>query len=150
MIGLTVGMNNQLAVLTFRVGDQTFALPIDYVVEVMAMVESDSINGAKPGIIGIVNRHGTPMPLLDLRIILGKDSSAQVDASTLFIVVQDRARYAGLIVDEIYQVDYVAGVKPPPQGIRFIQGIASDHQSMVQVIAVAAVLADYLPDEVEV
>jgi chemotaxis signal transduction protein len=143
-------MNDLIPVLTFRLDDQTYALHIDYVVEVMAMVTVQSVAGARPEVLGMVNRHGVPMILLDMRLALGKQAAGTIDASTLFVVVMQGDRYAGLVVDEIYQVDYLQQLSPAPQGAHLIFGIASDHDSMVQLIAVDAVLAAYLPGKVEV
>lgn len=142
-------MSDRLPVLTFRLADQTYAISIDHVVEVMAMVTVQTVAGALPEVLGMVNRHGMPMLLLDMRRVLGKPITAPIDASTLFIVVNSGEQHAGLVVDEIYQVDYLPSLSPAPGGARFIAGIASDHDSMVQVIAVRGLLAAYLPSQVE-
>src|SRR5688500_12439522 len=97
---MTVKMTNDLAVLTFRLGDQQYALPIDDVVEVAAMVELTRISGVRPEILGMINRRGTPMLLLDLRAVLGQDAPP-VDVSTLFIVTVHNEQPVGLVVDEI-------------------------------------------------
>jgi purine-binding chemotaxis protein CheW len=54
-------------VLTFTLGDGIYALPIEEVIEVAAMVELIPLADAPPEILGMVNRHGEIMPVLDLR-----------------------------------------------------------------------------------
>jgi purine-binding chemotaxis protein CheW len=133
------------AFLTFRLAQQEYALPIDDVVEVAVMVEITRLAGAPPVMLGVVNRHGTPVPLLDLRLILEQPAAA-INISTLFIVAQHQGKWVGLVVDEVLQVEYAA---PSAMGnTRYIERIISQDRRLIQVISLEAVLTAHLPDGV--
>jgi chemotaxis signal transduction protein len=140
---------NDLPVLTFRLGTQHYALPIEDVVEVAVMVELTHVSGVRPEILGMVNRHGVPMLLLDIRPIFGQDAPP-VDASTLFVVTVYNGQLAGLVVDEIQQVDYLPAKSLSQNAAAYIRGVISHRSRLMQVLAIEPLLAAYLPGEIEV
>lgn len=145
---MTVTTNNVThSILTFRLGQQDYGLMINEVVEVAAMVEVTKIAGAPPALLGVVNRHGVPIPLLDLRIVLGQPS-ASVGISTLFIVAQFAGKLFGLVVDEVLQVEYAGNQSAG--NTRYIEAIVSQNQRLIQVISLRSVLTAVLPGEIEV
>jgi purine-binding chemotaxis protein CheW len=143
---MTAMMTNDLAVLTFRLGNQQYALPIDDVVEVAVMVELTRLSGVRPEILGMINRHGVPLLLLDLRAVFGQENPL-VDASTLFIVTTDskEAKLVGLVVDEIQQVEYLPSHAPTTTNTaQYIRSVVSHRSRLMQIIAVDSLLASYL------
>lgn len=142
---------NGVPYLTFRLGGQEYALAIPHVIEVAAMVERTRIAGAAPELLGIVNRHGTPMPLLDLRLILDQPA-VPVSISTFFIVAQFRDKSVGLVVDEVLQVEYAAHWEAG--ATRYIEGIISQNGRLIQVVSLGTVLTahlsgEHMPGEIE-
>lgn len=123
-------------ILTFIIGEQTYALPIADVVEVVAMVALTPSTDPRPELLGFANRHGHPLPVLDLRPMLGYESKP-VDAETLFIVVRQAAHLVGLVVDEVQQVAYI------PKAQNSVRGIISYKNRLVQVLALNTLLAAY-------
>lgn len=140
---------SRMPFLVLRLGDQLYALAIDDVIEVSALVEMQSVASEQPALLGIVNRRGAPLPLLDLRMIFGKPADT-LDASTLFVVVQCRGQQTGLVVDEVRQVIYASQISAPPQGLRFVGGLVSTEMGLLQLIRVMPLVAEYLPGEIEV
>ena len=158
-------------VLTFRLGGQCYALLIEDVVEVAAMVRLVTVVDAPLEVLGVANRHGAIVPVIDLRrvmrslrekgplpTILDARMLVKDSAPELFIVVQSsgRRRMAGLVVDEVMQVEYVdlAGQQVAPGNGRFVQGIIThnvgvgvgDGDELVQILALSPLLAAFLPD----
>jgi chemotaxis signal transduction protein len=133
--------SDPLPMLTFRLGDQQYALPIDEVVEVASMVELTILPDSATGMLGIANRHGAMLPILDLRQILEQEATS-IDSSTLFVVVTHGEGVAGLVVDEVHQVEYVdPGAKQSvPAAGRFIRDIVSHKGQLVQLISVPQLL----------
>lgn len=138
--------NEPLAVLTFRIADQHYALPIPVVVEVTAMVALITPPESTPVIVGIANRHGEALPMLDLRRVFGSES-VQIDASTLFVVAQHEETQVGLIVDEVERVDYLPENALKHTAGNYIRGIISHKSKLIQLIALQPLLEAYLPDE---
>lgn len=141
---MTMTTTNDLAVLTFRLGSQQYALPIDEVVEVAVMVERTQLSGVRPEILGVINRHGEPLLLLDLRAVFGHEAPT-VDASTLFIVTKHNAKLVGLVVDEIQQVEYLP-VKSLSSNTtaQYIRGVISHRSRLMQIVAMEPLLTAYL------
>lgn len=137
---------SQTAILTFSLGSQLYALPIEDVIEVAAMVERVILPDAAPEILGVVNRRGAVLPLLDLRRVF-RQEAAPVSSSTLFIVAAHQARLAGLVVDEVRQVEYVAPAQNAPTAGKYIRGIISHKQQLIQVISLPSILAAFLDHE---
>lgn len=142
-------MSDRIPVLTFRLGEQDYALQIADVVEVAAIVELMQVAGMPDAILGIANRHGTPLPIIDLRRIFTK-TIPTVDSNTLFIVVQAGERKAGLVVDEVYQVDYTASdqLQTSHTAGKLIHSIMSNRGNLAQVIAVSPLLDTYLNEQI--
>lgn len=142
---MTDSTPNAVPVLTFRLDQQEYALPVDEVVEVAALVELTQVNGAAPALLGVANRHGTVLPLLDLRRVLGAPDS-ELDVTTLFIVGQHDDHILGLVVDEVQQVEFVplAPKHKSSTSGKHIRGIISYKQRMLQIIDLASLINEYL------
>ena len=136
-----------LPVLTISLGSQPYALDIEEVVEVASMVELASVPDSPPEMLGIANRHGAALPVFDMRRLFGQPA-APVDASTLFIVVRYEGQTAGLVVDEVHQVEYIqlGDVRPLPTAGKYIRDIVSHKGKLVQIIALPQLLSALMPE----
>src|SRR3954449_11063023 len=74
----------RLPLLTFRLGEGRYALLIEDVVEVAAMVDMLSLPTERTEILGYINRRGSILPLVDLRRVF-KQPSAPINSATVFI-----------------------------------------------------------------
>lgn len=131
-------------VLVFRVREHTYGLMIADVVEVAAMVEVIPLPGAAPGVLGMVNRHGALLPLLDLRMVFDH-VTMPVDANTFFIVVEQQGQRCGLVVDAVDVVRYVPSTafQPVPEN-RFVRAMVQHEGQVWQMIDVQPLLARVL------
>lgn len=138
----------RLAFLTFSLGTQRYALPIEDVVEVAAMVELVQVAGATPELLGLANRHGQVLPVLDLRPIM-RQGRSQISASTLFVVAAHGDQYVGLVVDEVQQVVYFNMTQLVHASTRekYIRGIIPYEDQLIQVIALPPLLTLFLPGD---
>ena len=141
---MNVNKRQQLAILTFRLANQYYALPIMNVLEVAAMMSLTKIPNAPEELLGIANRHGEVLPMLDLRIAFSLEA-APIDLSTLFIVAQSDDLRVGLIVDEIFQVKYIdqRAIQEAHGAGDYISHIISDNQTLYQQMTLQALLEDY-------
>lgn len=135
------------ALLTFRLGTQDYALPIEVVVEVAAMVALTTVPGAPAALMGFANRHGEALPVVDVRQLIGL-SPHTVTANTLFIVVELAGQRAGLVVDEVYQVKYWRHETAHlARGAgQFIEFIISEGANVLQIMALEPLLTAVLPE----
>ncbi len=141
-------------VLVCVVGEQRYAITVADILEVAALVRYTPLPDAPPEVVGIVNRHGEAMPLLDLRRCFGLEAGP-LDLTTLFVVVQAEGMTAGLIVDD---VEGVTDLPPqvfslPVNSGPYIQGMTVVAEKPLPVLEVSALLRAFapseLPDEVE-
>jgi chemotaxis signal transduction protein len=140
-----------IAVVCFELCHQRYAVEVDDVVEVAAMVEAAPLGDDKSAVLhGVVIRHGEPLILLDLRRLMGCDE-AVIDLSTLFIVVKPGKELVGFIVDRVQGVIYFLqdDMRPIHDGKGFIRGVVAQDGVLVKWLDVAQILADTLPDDVE-
>jgi purine-binding chemotaxis protein CheW len=135
----------RLPILTFSLGDHLYALLIEDVVEVNAMVEITPLPDAPPEVLGIVNRHGKMLPLLDLRLVF-KQPAPPVTSGTLFIVAAGGSQHIGLVVDEVHQVEYVDALRlgDAPTTARYLHGIIGHEASLIPILALPALLAAFV------
>lgn len=135
-------------VLVCALCDQKYALPITYVVEVAAMVESAQINDdhTSPALYGVVIRRGAPMLLIDLRRVFGC-AAAPVDLDTLFVVVRYGKEVVGFIVDHVQGVVYFAEelLREVSRGSGYVRGVTTHKDEVVQWLNIPAILQDTLP-----
>jgi chemotaxis signal transduction protein len=136
---------SQIALLSFRLAKQLYCLPIANVVEVAAMISIESLPDAPDALLGVANRHGEILPMLDLRLAF-KTELSPISSSTLFIVAEYRGQMLGLVVDEIQQVLYVnpKALKPAGSTSRFMSHLLNFENRLYQQIDVKALLAAYL------
>jgi chemotaxis-related protein WspB len=61
--------------IMFQLGTDRYAIEADQVVEVLPLVHTKQVPHSPPGIVGIFDYHGEPVPLLDLsELALGRPS----------------------------------------------------------------------------
>ena len=121
--------------VTFRLGQQTYALPIESVVQIIPMITITSIPQVNHTVEGAINVRGTAVPVVNLRRHLGLRKTA-LRLHTPILLVQNGQGMVGLIVDKVIEVlslpaDEVAdfadflpgrlGVVPILQGLAYIQ-----------------------------
>ena len=138
---------DQIPILTFMLGDKRYALLIDYVVEVAAMVQYSTVSDSIPALLGLINRHGQVMPLIDLRIVFGFETPP-LDTNVLFIVAQHNTILVGLVVDAVNQVEYIhqSDLRVAPGGGRWVEQVASYQDDLLQIISLPAVITHLLPE----
>ena len=127
--------------LICQMAQQRYALRLPHVVEVSAMVTVTILPDSHPALLGMANRRGAPLPIYDLRRVFGF-ARAAIDVNTLFIVVQADDWRAGLVVDDVFQVQYVQAdaVQATQSGGRWISHVISTGEHLYQVLDVATLL----------
>ena len=138
-------MSERVPVLAFQVRQRTYALTVTDVVEVAAMVEWLPLPDAPLGVLGLVNRHGEMLPLLDLRQLL-YGQAAFVDDSTFFIVVERDGQRLGVVVDAVDTVKYVPAdaFQPVPEN-RYVRAVVQHEHAFLQVLNTSTLFACIAP-----
>jgi purine-binding chemotaxis protein CheW len=148
--------------LTFKLGEELFAVDILRVQEIRGWSEVTRIPRAPSHVLGVLNLRGSIVPIIDLRLRFGLER-AEFTALTVIIVLsvptESSTRELGLVVDSVSDV---VGMRPedlrelPDLGNRansqVISGIASIEKRMVILLDVGELMAMQDPgrDELQI
>lgn len=94
---------NNLNFLAFSLEGQGYALPLAQVEQALRMVALVHIPEAPPWIAGLVNVHGHVIPVIDLRMRLGKPQR-EVYPDDRLVVVRGSGQKVALMVDHVSEV----------------------------------------------
>ena len=89
--------------MTFTLGNQTFAIEIDYVIEIIGLQKITPFPKAKHYVKGMINLRGKIIPLLDMRLYFDMEEKPYNDR-TCVIVVSANDNLIGFIVDSVSEV----------------------------------------------
>ena len=95
-------------VVVFRLADESYAVAIETVQEIVRMQPVTAIPGGGGGIEGITNLRGSVVPVMDLRRRCGLPP-AERDSETRIIVVDTERGMAGIVVDAVSEVLRIPG-----------------------------------------
>jgi len=88
---------------TFRVGDDTYGVPIEKVREIINFSRVTSVPRAPDFIEGIINLRGQIIPVIDINKRFGLEATKKTSVSRI-IVTQIGNNITGIIVDEVNEV----------------------------------------------
>ncbi|MGK5051833.1 chemotaxis protein CheW [Janthinobacterium sp. RB2P8] len=102
--------------LVFGLGTEEYAIDIGLVQEIRGYGAVTRIANAPAFLKGFIHLRGSIVPLVDLRIALGRAEPAY-DASTVVIILVFAQGATGIVVDRVADVVPLAPaqLKPPPQ-----------------------------------
>jgi purine-binding chemotaxis protein CheW len=100
-------MDKELQVVGFRIGRETFGLPISIVREIVRVPEITAVPNAPDYIEGVINLRGRIIPIVDLRKRFGQ-KSIEASKKNRIVVVELGSRAFGLIVHSASEVLRIA------------------------------------------
>jgi len=137
--------------LTCGVGDETFALNVAQVREVLDLCPFSKVPNMPPYVRGMIDVRGQTVPVIDLRTKFGMAPAEPSDSTRIMVlevVSGNRPLVIGALTDRVIEVTALdAGeVGPPPEiGIRWrseiIRGIGRRHGKFVIVLNLNKVFA---------
>lgn len=92
--------------VTFQVSGETFALPVEFVQEILRVGTITRVPEAPYPVRGIANVRGRVIPVVDLRLRLGLPGAEPGPAARVLIATL-RQRVIGLLVDAVAQVERI-------------------------------------------
>ncbi len=112
-------MDKDIQIVGFRIGRETFGLPISLVREIVRVPEITSVPNAPDYIEGVINLRGRIIPVVDLRKRFGE----MIEASTKnrIVVVEMESRFIGLMVNSASEV-----LRLPPSEIEAPHSVFQD------------------------
>lgn len=136
----------EIELLSFRVGEQEFALDIMSVREIRGWTRATPLPHSPPFVRGVINLRGTVLPIIDLAARLGQKST-NASARNVFIVVQSGEETVGLLVDavsDILSIKTEALQSPPEMSAdgdsMFVNALTIVEDRMLRVLDLRAAL----------
>jgi|SRR5215472_953366 len=108
-------MSRELQIVGFRVGRETYGVPITSLHEIVRVPEITAVPDAPEYMEGVINLRGKIVSVMDLRKRFGA-KSATPHRRNRILVVEYNGRLSGLIVDSASEVLKIgsAEIEPPP------------------------------------
>jgi purine-binding chemotaxis protein CheW len=137
-------LDDAVQYLTCGVGDETFAITVAQVREVLDLCQFSRVPNMPLWVRGMIDVRGKAVPVIDLRVKFGMPPAEATERSrivVLEVVVEGRPLVLGALTDRVYEVTTLdAGeMGPPPEiGTRWrseiIRGIGRRHDQFVIVL----------------
>jgi purine-binding chemotaxis protein CheW len=121
----------------FRVGDESFALPVTQVLEVAEVGALAPVPGAPPSVLGVRNLRGQVLPVIDLAAVLG---TARAQEAETLVVTEEAGRRAGFAIDEVTDVAELHGPVQETDS-PYLSGSALVQGDLVGIVDVERVFA---------
>ncbi len=140
-------MQQELHIVGFRVGRETYGVPITSLHEIVRVPEITAVPDAPDYLEGVINLRGKIVSVMDLRKRFG-DRQATIRKQNRILVVEHQGRLAGLIVDsatEVLKVP-VEDVDAPPAvfqegGLNCVTGLGKVKGRLVVLLDMSKLLA---------
>lgn len=144
--------NDAKAYLTFSLGNEKFAIPVDHVQEVVELEQVTKVPHAPDYMLGIINLRGRVLPLLDTKRKLGLPATEITRKSRIMVLdlhsEEDKNFQIGAIVDVAKEV---IELRPPQiqespelentKHITPITGIVNDHGDITMIMDISKVFS---------
>lgn len=134
--------------LTFFTQEQLFGVPIADVVQIVGIQHITQVPEFPDYAKGIINLRGTIIPVIDMRLRLGKPEQAY-DERTCIIVTLISETAVGFIVDAVDAVTDIQPewISPPPSvskesACEYLTGIARLENTIVLLLSTQRILSD--------
>ena len=139
-------MTNEQHIIGFKVGRETYGVPITSLHEIVRVPEVTAVPDAPDYMEGVINLRGRIVSVLDLRKRLGDPNPARQRRNRI-LVVQHKGRLSGLIVDSASEVLKIpaAEIEPSPTeslegGIKCVTGLGKHKGRLIVLLDLARLL----------
>ena len=85
-----------------RLGKETYALPVEHVLEVAELGEVTPVPGAQRSVLGVRNLRGQILPIVDLASVFGIEGSGRPQR---VLVAESGGHRAGFAIDEVSDIE---------------------------------------------
>lgn len=147
---MTAGVSMAGQYVTLALGSEVFAVPVDYVREILDYKAPFAIPEGPAYLLGLMDVRGRATPTLDLRVKLGLPATEPTLSTRVLVLdipLEDRVLALGLVADRVIEVIAVAQeqVEPAPDiGVRwrsdYIRGVVRQESGFVVLFDLARLL----------
>lgn len=147
-------IEHDLQVVIFRLQTDEFGVDVNYVQEIIRMVDITHIPHAPGFIVGVINLHGQIIPVIDLARQFDLPFAENPVKNARMIIVETGRIIAGLIVDEAPEVMRLSAesIELPPELLQskiksdYILGIGKTAQRLIVLLDLGKLMAPHERD----
>ena len=139
-------MSKDLQLVGFRIGKETFGVPIGLVHEIVRVPEITSVPDAPTYVEGVINLRGKIISIVDLRKRFG-ESRIEPSRKNRILVAEIQNKMVGLIVDAASEVIRIseAEIEAPPEvfedsELRYVTGVGKLNGRLVILVDLTKIL----------
>lgn len=139
-------MAKELQIVGFRIGRETFGLPISLVHEIVRTPEITNVPHAPEYVEGVMNLRGRIVPVIDLRRRFG-GAAIENNRKNRVLVVDVESKAVGLIVESASEVLKIsdAQIEPPPNVLTdaatgYVTGVAKHQGRLIILVDLKRIL----------
>jgi purine-binding chemotaxis protein CheW len=139
-------MSNDLHIVGFRVGAETFGVPINFVHEIVRVPDITSVPDSPEFVEGVINLRGKIVSVVDLRKRFG-ETNIDPHKKNRVIVVESEGKLVGLIVDAASEVLRIPNgdIEPPPSILQnsessYVTGVGKFQNRLIILVDLKRVL----------
>jgi purine-binding chemotaxis protein CheW len=144
-------INETCQYMTFKLGDELFAIKVSQVREVLEVLQITKVPTAPPYMRGVVNVRGQAIPVVDLRLRFGLPSLADTVNTRVIVMelsIDGETAVIGGLADSVHEVIELepGNINPPPRiAMRwrtdFILGMGKRGEDFIIILDVNAVFS---------
>lgn len=137
--------------LTFRLGDELFALDVSQVREVLELEKITGVPNALEFMRGVINVRGSVVPVIDLRAKFGMEPTKRTVDTRIVVMelnLDGEMTVLGALADSVHEViDLQAStIEPPPRigsrwRTKFIHGIGKKDEEFILLLDIDKVFS---------
>jgi purine-binding chemotaxis protein CheW len=137
--------------ITFKLGDESFAIDVAQVREVLEITQITKVPTAPAYMRGVVNVRGQATPVVDLRLKFGLPKGTDTVQTRVIVMeleLDGEATVLGAVADSVHEVIELdpANIDPPPRiamrwRSEFIQGLGKRGDEFIIILDVSAVFS---------
>jgi len=139
-------MEKELHIVGFRVGRETYGVPIKLILEIVRVPEITAVPDAPDHIEGVINLRGKIVSIIDLRKRFREKQITHTRHNRI-LIMELGGRLAGLVVDGASEVMKIPAtdIEPPPagfqdSGLQCVTGVAKYGGRLVVLLDITKLL----------
>jgi purine-binding chemotaxis protein CheW len=138
----------RLQCVTFTLADETYAINVMGVQEVLRVSEIAPVPGAPSYVLGIINLRGNVVAVIDARNRFGL-SPTDMTESTRIVIIEANEHVIGILVDSVAEVVELnsSDIEPAPnvgndESSRYIKGVAHLDNELIILVDLDKLLSE--------
>jgi chemotaxis signal transduction protein len=143
-------LEEELRVCLFSIGEDTYAIPVELLTEIIISQKIFPVPTTPPHVLGVINLRGNIVPIVDIRPALslpqqtvsGQIAIVKYGPITLGIVVDNVSEVVGVARSGVQSIPADYGARAATSRSRFMKGIIQREASVVALLNIERIFEE--------